>query len=194
MKFNHLKLLIIITLGFLFSCSSDDANPADDSPENQSLHFSFNTPQWSRKIDCTHLDLDASNGQQGANGNSALLGATSQSTNATFALMVPADSSRVANAVLKKYPINLDYSADDFSFGTILNYSENSDKRMFSIPGYSKENSYNEITQIKYISSDNTGAYFHISGKYKAQMKVVDESTIVEANGTFKFKIKTAKK
>ncbi|WP_137401877.1 hypothetical protein [Echinicola rosea] len=187
------KLLLFTIVLQVVSCSmvrdEDGSDPSD--PENQteneipsSLHFAFKTEDWERQIDCTHLDLDAT--------NSELLMATSQSTGSKFYFVVPASSHQMALAdSVGKYPVGTD---GYFSMAQILPVSQGSEKRLKSEIGFDEEGSFNEIMSITLDSSEEAFDYYKVKGQYHMKMVgIEDESLKRTCSGTYHFKIKTAK-
>ncbi|WP_299985374.1 hypothetical protein [uncultured Pontibacter sp.] len=178
-----------------FSCDVLDKDKEDDpAPDgiSESLHFSFKTPDWSRHIDCTHLDLPSNSLDK----QNYYVSATSQSTNNTFFLSFPRDSSAMVNpSNLKRYAI-AEYTDNDgpFQFSLKLPVKEGSTARMVSKGGLS-EVSYNEITAIKYIGREGSSAVFTIKGKYAMTAYEINNSANEKpVTGTFHFKVKTTNK
>lgn len=156
---------------------------------SESLHFNFKTPDWERKIDCTHLDLPAFGLSEGI----SYTFATSQSTSSTFFISYPSDSSDMVNpANLKKYGIT-GYAENEeaFQFSLKLPPTEGSSERMVSKAGMS-ENSYNEVTAITYVGHDAGEAIFKIKGRYEMITTLIgEESNEKIVSGTYHFKIRT---
>ena len=156
------------------SCSlsgiGDEPTPEDGVSE--SLHFNFKTPDWERKIDCTHLNLPSYSLSE----EIYYTFATSQSTKATFFLSFPSDSSEIVKAAnLKQYAIK-EYGANDAAFQLSLKLplNDGSSKRLLSKNGQS-ETSFNEITAITYLGHEEGEAVFKIKGKY--QMVAMESKT-----------------
>ena len=164
-------------------CSKDDSTTPGNS---ENLFFSFHTPDWAERIDCTHLDLDAT--------GTGFLSAMSQSTAEQFYLKVPTDSSEWASGShAKRYAIGSDSL---FQFNQTLPITKGSSTRLIGINQFS-ESSYNEVTSVKYLSSDAEGAYFSLRANYKMIMKVhysASMDTTRFVYGEYHFKIKTARK
>lgn len=177
-------------IGFVMaSCSliGEEPTPADGISE--SLHFNFKTPDWERKIDCTHLDLPAFDFNEGV----SYTFATSQSTNSTFFISYPSDSSDIVNpANLKKYAIT-GYAENEeaFQFSLKLPPTEGSSERLVSKAGMS-ETSYNEVTAITYERHEEGEAIFKIKGKYEMTTTLIgEENNEKVVSGTYHFKIRT---
>jgi hypothetical protein len=180
---------------FVFSCDvlgkEDDPAP-DAGGVSDSLHFSFKTPDWSRNIDCSHLDLPS----YGLDNQNYYVSATSQSTKNTFFLSFPKDSSAIVNpSNLNKYAI-AEYAENDgpFQFSLKLPLTEGSSVRLVSKGDFSDE-SYNEITGVRYIGRDGSSAVFAIKGRYAMTAYELNNSTNQRAvSGTYHFKVKTTTK
>ncbi|AGA77708.1 hypothetical protein [Echinicola vietnamensis] len=187
------KLLLFALVIFVGGCDmisdEDGSDPSDpeNQPENQiptSLHFAFKTEDWERKVDCTHLDLDAT--------KSTLLKATSQSTGSTFYFVVPSSSTEMAKAEnFGKYPIGTE---EYFSMAQVLPVSQGSDSRIRSKAGFDEENSFTEIVSITHAGTATDYEIYRVKGHYQMQMEgVEDEGLTRTCQGTFHFKIKTTK-
>lgn len=190
-----LKKLPVFLTSFLiaaFVISCDILDKEDDpSPESVSdnLHFSFKTPDWSRNIDCSHLDLPS----YPLDNQNYFVSATSQSTNNTFYLSFPKDSSAIVNPInLKKFAI-AEYAENNgpFQFSLKLPLTAGSSARLISKGGLSDE-SYNEITAVKYIGRDGSLAVFAVKGRYAMTAYELNNSANEKAvAGTYHFKVKT---
>lgn len=178
-----------VLLAFLSSCSSPGdniSNKEETDTVSENLHLSFTTPNWSQKIDCSHLVLDASSG-----GTTTTISATSQSTNETFYLVVPTDSTSFSKIELKKYPISF---SGGLSFNQKLPVTRGNSLRMYGVEKFDTTNNYNEITSVNYDKSDNSFAYFKIKASYKMTMETADKQhKNVPVSGTYHFLVKTRK-
>ncbi len=185
-------LTSLLVAALVFSCDvldkEDDPAP-DTGGVSDSLHFSFKTPDWSRNIDCSQLDLPS----YGLDNQNYYVSATSQSTKNTFFLSFPKDSSAIVNSSnLKKYAI-AEYTENDgpFQFSLKLPLTDGSSARLVSKGGLSEE-SYNEITAVKYMGRDGSSAVFSIKGRYAMTAYELNNSTNEKAvSGTYHFKVKT---
>ena len=175
--------LAVSTL-FIWGCSKENANNLQNNADN--LHLSFYTPDWSAIINCDRLEMDAT--------TSGYITGTSQSTNETFYLTVPTDSSLWNDpANVKTYPIGL---GTMFNFNQTLPIVSGSSIRLIGINQQTSD-SYHKINSITYDHSDNTGAYFKIKANYKMVMKVLYSNTmdtLKNVYGDYTFLIKTNKR
>lgn len=183
MKKSHLLYLLLPVL--FINCKKEKA----DEPvpgDSESLYMAFYAPGWGEKINCDLLQLNAT--------TTDVLTAESQSTGEKFYLYVPADSSDWAQpANLKKYAIGF---SSNFEFNQTLPAERGSSTRLIGIEQLS-DSSYNEVTEIKYHKSDNTGAYFIIKARYKMKMKVLYSSAadaVKYVYGDYRLMVKTNKK
>lgn len=182
MKKSHVLYLLLSVL--FLNCKKENV----DGPYkvNESLYMAFYTPNWGEKINCDLLQLNAT--------TTDVLSAESQSTKEKFYLYVPADSSTWAqSANLKKYAIGF---SNNFEFNQTLPIERGSSTRLIGIEQLS-DSSYNEVTEIKYVKSDNSGAYFTIKANYKMKMKVLYSATMDTVKyvyGDYRLMVKTNKK
>jgi len=165
----HSFFISMLLFGSL-SCTNEatDLDKSIDSITSSdisnSLHVSFNTPEWNRMIDCSQLDFEPIY----LNDSTSYIYAISQSTSLTFFFSFPSDSSVMSKqSNLKKYPIrsyagNLD---GYFEYSHKLPYNVGSPNRLISEYGFS-DSTYNQIVSIKYIESNATVAKFEVKGKY----------------------------
>lgn len=169
----------------------DDPTPTADVPD--ALHYSFKTPDWERTIDCERLDLPYR-----TQGGVAYVSASSASTNATFYLTYPQDSSAiVAAANLRRYPIT-EFGANTvaFDFSHKVPLTDGSSVRLVSQNG-SGANSYNEIVAVKYAGRNGNYALFDVKGKYLSQMTEINGNTSAPAravSGTYNFRLRTLRR
>lgn len=192
-NFKTLILLTAIALG-ISSCKKEETNSLNTNPTevDNSLHFSFKTTDWERKVDCSHLDLFGNT----VNDSTLNVGIPSASTNATFKFNYPADSSRMVSIKnLKKYSI-LDFASYEhtpFTIALKLPLTQGSSERLISKKGFS-ENEYCQITEIKYLKSTDTNVQFAVKGKYSLQARLLSNETNVKLiTGTFNWKVNTGK-
>ena len=188
------KLLLAVCIAF-FGCSGDNDSPADgNSPDSISntLHMSFTTSDWDRFINCEKLDLYPVS----VNETTSTVSATSASTAETFCFSIPVDSSAmVSPSNLKKYAIAtyFDNSAP-FQFSQKLPVTSGSSTYLVSIGGLTEE-SYNEVTEIKYIGKETNYSLFTVKCRYKMlAYPIGDETTVKAISGTFHFKVRTSRK
>ncbi len=195
---NFYKLtMACLVLAGLNSCGSKDGvNPGGNNngtgTVDNTLHLAFKTPDWERKIDCTHLDLDG----YGATDSTVMVSAESASTKETFYFTYPKDSSVIVKpANLKRYAITVTgANRAPFEFSQKLPVTEGSTTKLISEEGLSAQ-SYNEVTDVKYVGRAGTQALFQVKCKYSMIMHPSDnESTKKTVTGTFHFKIKTSRK
>ncbi len=193
-KKNMILAVIATMLLITTSCVKDDSDESD-SETDQTLFFSFETPDWEKTIPCTNIDFYPTN--EISDGVAFVL-ATSASTNATFGFPFPADSSEmVLTSNIKKYSV-ADYdswgSSDDTSFEMSLKLNKtgvNDNDRLYSVAGLSDDN-YNEVTSIEYISSESNYANFLVKGNYKMEMlDSSDTSGNVQVSGSYCIKFRT---
>ncbi|KAA9332067.1 hypothetical protein F0P96_11290 [Hymenobacter busanensis] len=170
----------------------DDPTPTDNGV-TESLHFAFKTPDWQRQIDCTHLDLNA---YGGFGTTTYYTSATSASTNSTFYLSYPKDSSAIVAATnLKKYPI-ADYGQSTelpFRFSLKLPTTEGSTGRLVSKAGESAD-VFNEIVAVKYAGRDGSEAKFDVKGRYQMQVSELNTTNVKTVTGTYHFRIRTTRR
>lgn len=200
MKKNLNKLVLLVLLaGSLAACKKDgdgDKKDADLGPVigngdgvDNTLHLAFKTPDWERKIDCTHLDLEPI----GLNETTSYVSATSASTNETFYFSFPRDSSAMVKpANIKKYAIVVTGShSSPFEFSQKLPVTAGGQSKLISEAGLSAS-SYNEVVQIKYTGRSGNFAQFQVKCKYSMNMyEAANESNKKVVTGTFNFKVKT---
>jgi len=172
---------------FIWGCSKENANNLQNNiPAADNLHLSFYTPDWNARINCDRLEMDAT--------TSGYITGTSQSTNETFYLTVPTDSSVWNDPTnVKTYPIGL---GAIFNFNQTLPIVKGSSTRLIGINQQTSD-SYHKINSITYDHSDNTGAYFKIKANYKMVMKVLYSNTmdtLKNVYGDYTFLIKTNKR
>ncbi|ATP58051.1 hypothetical protein CPT03_17040 [Pedobacter ginsengisoli] len=156
---------------------------------DNTLHMAFKTPDWERKIDCTHLDLDPI----GLNDSTSYVSATSASTNETFYFSFPRDSSAmVRSSNIKKYDITrVGANKKPFEFSQTLPINAGSTTKLVSLTG-SGTDSYNEVLEIKYTGVKGNYAQFQIKCRYSMNMQeTLNESNKKLVTGTFHFKVKT---
>ena len=189
----------IFSFFLIYGCTKkdDSAKPSNtNKPVNTAtLHYAFKTPDWERYIDCNLLDFTPNMN----NDSTYVISATSASTNATFCLSYPVDSSQMVKSEnLKQYKIMSIYSNNSpFQFSQKLPLDEKSlndlSKKLISVESFSA-NEYNEIVEIKYFGSEPTYAVFLVSGKYVMNMVLSGDSNVSKAvSGTYTFKIRTSK-
>ncbi len=155
---------------------------------DNTLHMAFKTPDWERKIDCTHLDLDPI----GLNDSTSYVSATSASTNETFYFSFPRDSSAmVRSSNIKKYDITrVGANKKPFEFSQTLPINAGSTTKLVSLAG-SATDSYNEVLEIKYTGVKGNYAQFQIKCRYSMNMQeTLNESNKKLVTGTFHFKVK----
>jgi len=198
---SKLILLILLSASFM-ACEKSSDGPSNENPRpdkssvigngdavDNTLHMAFKTPDWERKIDCTHLDLDPI----GLNDSTSYVSATSASTNETFYFSFPRDSSvMVRSSNIKKYEITrVGGNKKPFEFSQTLPIIANSTTKLVSLAGYSSD-SYNEVLEIKYIGVKGNYAQFQIKCRYSMSMgETLNESNKRLVTGTFHFKVKT---
>ncbi len=193
-KKNTILAVIATILVITTSCTKEDSDE-NDSGTDQTLFFSFETPDWGKTIPCDNIDFYPTDKiSEGI----AYVAATSASTNATFGFPFPADSSAmVLTSNIKKYNI-ADYSSwgssDDTSFEMSLKLNKtgvDDSDRLYSVAGLSDDN-YNEVTSIEYIGSETNYAIFLVKGNYNMEMlDSSDTSENVEVSGSYCIKFRT---
>ncbi|MCI1186820.1 hypothetical protein MON38_05270 [Hymenobacter sp. DH14] len=191
------SVLLGTALAFgLAACFGSDDKKDDPTPTtgvSDALHFAFKTPDWNRTIDCERLDLPYST----TNGV-AFVSATSASTNSTFFLTYPKDSSAmVAAANLRRYPITA-FGANTaaFELSHKLPLTDGSSVRLVSQAGQSAD-AYNEIVNVKYDGRDGNYALFKVKGSYLMQMTEINGNTAAApraVSGTFHFRVRTLRR
>ncbi len=195
---NRFQLQLFITLiffAFLSSCiksSSVNESANNDSISDQ-LHFSFSTPDWNRFVPCDLLDDFVS---YPLNDSTLYIHASSASTKLIWYFSIPRDSSKMGLASnLKRYSI-CDYGTNTsvFEYSQRLPITEGSNVFLGSSKGLS-DSSYNEVSNIKYLSSDAEYALFNVKCKYK--MIMYEYGTLLNkknVTGTFNFKVRVLRK
>lgn len=161
-------LLLILCSTLLIACKKGNDSPPDDNNGpgkgpvigngdgvDNLLHMAFKTPDWERKIDCTHLDLDPI----GLNDSTAYVSATSASTNETFYFSFPRDSSAmVRSSNIKKYKIvTIGDNKRPFEFSQKLPVTAGVQSKLISTEGLTPS-SYNEVVEIRYVGSQGNYA------------------------------------
>ncbi|GAB2551010.1 hypothetical protein [Rufibacter soli] len=182
-------LICLLGLGFT-ACKLLDPEPdvpmvADD------LHFSFKTPDWENKMDCTLLDLPS----YGLDPQTYYTFGTSAQANNTFFLSFPKDSSSmVAPGNVKKYPVQeLGNHTLPFQLSMKVPVVEGSRWFLISQEGLSTD-SYNEVVAVKYMGRNGSEAIFQIKGRYKMAMTQVNASMAPKpVTGTYHLKVKTTR-
>ena len=198
---SKLILLILLSASFM-ACEKSSDGPSNESlgsdkgpvigngdAVDNALHMAFKTPDWERKIDCTHLDLDPI----GLNDSTSYVSSTSASTNETFYFSFPRDSSvMVRSSNIKKYEITrVGGNKKPFEFSQTLPIIANSTTKLVSLAGSSSD-SYNEVLEIKYIGVKGNYIQFQIKCRYSMSMgETLNESNKRLVTGTFHFKVKT---
>jgi len=172
--------------------TSDTPNPV---VVTDNLHFSFTTPDWSRDINCELMNFYPTV----VNDSTYYVYANSLSTNATFCLSHPKDSSNIVKTrMFKNHKIMSIYdNKEPFQLSLKLDLDANSNgdltKRLVSQEG-SSPTEYNQITEVKYIASEPNYAVFRVKCKYEMKMYLPsDPSVIKPVFGTYTFKIRTTK-
>ncbi|AMM50991.1 hypothetical protein TH61_07065 [Rufibacter sp. DG15C] len=182
--------LTCLSLCFLTACPSDDPEP---TPEvDDSLHLAFKTPDWERKIDCTHLDLPSMQ----HNATTYYTFASSASTRNSFFISFPKDSSAmVAAGNLKQYSIkNFGDVSGPFQFSFKVPVTEGSSTYLVSQEGFSAQE-FNEITAIKYVGASGSEAIFQLKGKYQLSALELNSNGVKKnISGTYHFKVRTTRK
>lgn len=186
----------LFSLIIIFTACTDDSEAIDKTDDGSSstgvpstLHMAFKTPDWSRQIDCTLLDLSPYAITVGVFG----VNATSQSTSETFYFSYPSDSSAfVQSTNLKKYSIaEYGMNEDVFQFSQKLPVTSGSSDRLISLAG-SAEDQYNEVVEIKFDHSEENYAVFKIKCRYSMQTYVLsDQTTQKLVTGTYHLKVRT---
>lgn len=194
--------LLILCSTSLIACKKGGEGPSNDDGEpgngivignggavDNTLHMAFKTPDWERKIDCTHLDLDP----MGLNDSTSYVSATSASTNETFYFSFPRDSSAmVRTSNIKKYKIVV--TGDNkrpFEFSQKLPVTAGVQSKLISTEGLTSS-SYNEVVEIRYVGSQGNYAQFQVKCRYSMNMyEALNESNKKLVTGTFHFKVKT---
>jgi len=188
----HRIAFILIAAALTGCAGSDESSSSSENPTvSDQLHLSFTTPDWNRFINCDQLDLYPSWINDATNSVSA----TSASTRETFCFSVPADSSAmVLPSNLKKYPIrNYFENQAPFEFSQKLPVTPSAQTYLISNEGQSEE-SYNEVVEIKYVSSEPDFALFKVKCRYKMTARELgNESNVKAISGTFHFKVRTSK-
>ena len=180
----------------LTACFGSDDKKDDPTPSNgvsDSLHFAFKTPDWERTIDCERLSLPFA-----TSNNVAYASATSASTNSTFYLTYPRDSSAiVAAANLRRYPIaTFGNNTAPFELSHKLPLTDGSAVRLVSQAG-SGADAYNEIVEVKYAGREGNYALFNVKGRYQMQMTELNGNSSAAprpVSGTFRFRLRTLRR
>ncbi|MFD2164568.1 hypothetical protein ACFSJU_19335 [Paradesertivirga mongoliensis] len=186
--------LIALSVSAVFACQKGDD---DDSSEettgiDNTLHLAFKTPDWERKIDCTHLNLDPIF----LDDVTYYVSATSASTQETFYFSFPRDSSEMVKpSNIKKHAIVVTgANSSAFEFSQKLPVTAGAQSKLISEAGLS-DNSYNEVVEIKYVGVSNNMALFQVKCRYSMVMhEALNETNKKTVTGTFHFKVKTQRK
>jgi len=175
--------VLIFCVLFFFGCKKE-SNVDTTNGFSENLYFSFATTNWSERIDCSRLSLDAT--------YNTLLSAQSESTKEIFYLVVPSDSSDwILPENIAMHPIGTDSL---FQFNQSLPTNKGASERMTGILGLS-DSSYHEVKSIKYVHSDQSGAYFFVKGNYRMWMQEMNTTKPEQfVSGSCCFKVKTSKK
>ncbi|GGG91435.1 hypothetical protein GCM10007415_27550 [Parapedobacter pyrenivorans] len=181
------KASCVLGLFFMMSCAKTGSGPDDpDGPDRDSggaipnsLHIAFETPDWKRQIDCSHLDL---NPTDAPDPQVVFVFASSESTRNTFMLSYPkyaGDLEKAGN--IRRYPV-AKYSAVAGPFQYAMKLPLDDDKldvsygRLESDAGDS-ETEFTEITEIKRVGTDGNYGVFQLKGRYGFH------STLVRSSG-----------
>jgi len=203
MKLLKKSILLVMFSACIIACEKGAENPDDNKePEkgtvigngngiDNTLHLAFKTPDWERKIDCAHLDLDPI----GLNDSTSYVSATSASTNETFYFSFPKDSSAmVRSSNIKKYKIAV--TGDNkrpFEFSQKLPVTSGVQTKLISVEGLTS-GSYNEVVEIRYTGIKGKYAQFQVKCRYSMNMyEALNESNKKVVTGTFHFKVKTTR-
>ena len=195
---SKLNFLAAIASLLLFSCSKSESSEesiVNPNTVSDDLHMAFKTPDWERNIDCSLLDLSPTVYNDSTYGVSA----TSVSTKETFCFTYAKDSSKIVKSkYLKKYKIMSIYGNNaPFQFSQKLPLDENSledlSKKLISFEGFSTSE-YNQVVEVKYLSSEANFAVFRVKCKYEMKMYLPSlPENFKPVSGTFTFKIRTTK-
>ncbi|PPL04686.1 hypothetical protein [Parapedobacter indicus] len=193
-----IKLVFILCALLIASCEKKTPNPDEDQTESttipNSLHIAFETPDWKRQIDCSHLDLYPSS----VNDEVFYVFASSQSTLNTFVFSYPSRASELEKPASKgRYPV-AEYAnpTGPFQYGMKLPLDD--DKfditygRLVSNAGDS-ETEFTEITEIKRVGTEGEYALFQIKGRYGFNSTLETPSGTEVGNyvkGTFHLKVR----
>lgn len=193
MKKTAFRIIAVLILATgIYSCteSSDSTGTVSDN-----LHLAFKTPDWERNIDCTLLDLTP----MVINDSTFGVGAMSASTRESFFFTYPRYSSKIVSPkYLRKYKI---VAGDDnnapFQFSQILPLNANSldddSKKLISFEGFSASE-YNQVIEVKYLSSETNYDVFRVKCKYEMKMYLpLTPDVIKPVSGTFTLKIRALK-
>ncbi|NRF39125.1 hypothetical protein [Pedobacter foliorum] len=197
-------ILLVLFSACIIACEKgggenpDNNNEPDKGPVigngggvDNTLHMAFKTPDWERKIDCTHLDLNPI----GLNDSTSYVSATSASTNETFYFSFPKDSSAMVKpSNIKKYQIVVTgRNKKPFEFSQTLPITAGSQTKLTSSEGLTSS-SYNEVVEIKYTGVKGDFAQFQVKCRYSMNMyESQNESNKRLVTGTFHFKVKTTR-
>jgi len=161
-----------------------------------SLHVAFETPDWSRHIDCSRLDLDPYD--SGSTDEWVYVFASSESTRCTFVLSYPkyaGDLEKSGN--IGTYPA-AEYRkpTGPFQYGMSLPLDaqklDSSFGRLVSTAGSSGQE-FTEITEIRRVATDGEYAVFQIKGRYGFQSTLETLSGSAQGKyvkGTFHLKVR----
>lgn len=203
MKLVKKSILLVMFSACIIACEKGGEDPNDnEGPDkgpvigngngvDNTLHLAFKTPDWERKIDCTHLDLDPI----GLNDSTSYVSATSASTNETFYFSFPKDSSAMVKpSNIKKYKIVVTGDNErPFEFSQKLPIAAGAQTKLISVEGLTS-GSYNEVVEIKYIGVKGSYAQFQVKCRYSMNMyEALNESNKKVVTGTFHFKVKTTR-
>lgn len=195
---NTVKASCVVGLFLMISCAKTDAGP--DGPDNpdgipNGLHIAFETPDWKRQIDCSHLDL---NPTDTPNPEVVFVFASSESTRNTFMLSYPkyaADLEKAGN--IRRYAVGkYNTVAGPFQYAMKLPLDDDkldiSHGRLESKAGQS-ETEFTEITEIKRVGTDGNYGVFQIKGRYgfnSTLVKSSDSGPGKYVKGTFYLKVR----
>src|SRR5690606_1019974 len=104
-----MKCPFILCALIAISCAKNDTRPQEDNQPDGSaisntLYIAFETPDWKRQIDCTHLDLYPFD--LGSNNQFVYVFASSESTRNTFVLSYPKYASELEKpGNIGKFPV-----------------------------------------------------------------------------------------
>ncbi|MGK6351247.1 hypothetical protein [Parapedobacter sp. DT-150] len=204
---NVLKTSCIVGLFLVASCAKTNLGPDDpDNPDApggsggnaipNSLHLAFETPDWKRQIDCTHLDLSPGDA---ADPEVVYVRASSASAFTTFTLSYPKYASELEKAEnIGIYPVGR-FNSIPGSFQYTMKLPLDDDKldvsfgRLESKAGQS-DTEFTEITEIKRIGTDGDYGVFQIKGRYGFNSTFVNSGSVSESGkyvkGSFHLKIR----
>lgn len=186
---NASKIMLVVASLFLYSCEKKTNGPGDGpdgdpdsgpSGTNEGLYVSFKVPDWSEKIDCSHLSFQPNSCSPPPNREVYYVTATSASTKMSFQVSYPVDSASFSKLVTnKRFPLRFNACGDPdamkeaISFMVVVPQAKGNTNQWMPIPEMNDE-SYATLKSVTYVKSDQRYAFYRITGTYTQLSALAD--------------------